>query len=141
MQRMEKTTSEPVRFGLVGGVGFILDGGILSVLASNDWDLYGARAVSFTVAAAVTYYLNRRITFKAAPTGVQIEIGTAAGYALVQSAGALVNLLVFSAAIAVYPAWKSTPLIPLAVGAIFGFLCNYLLSTLLFRWRSHHERR
>jgi putative flippase GtrA len=56
---------EAFRFGAIGGIGFVIDGGILTALHSV-WGvgLIPARLVSFSVAVTATWALNRRYTFR-----------------------------------------------------------------------------
>lgn len=52
------------RFVLVGAAGFLVDGGLLSLLHfSLDFDVVPARLFSFSIAVTATWYLNRIITF------------------------------------------------------------------------------
>ena len=127
------------RFLLVGGTGFLIDGGILSYLLGLDWPVALARLVSFTVAVAWTYLLNRNLTFKVRRASGRIEQGTAFAYGAIQVAGALTNLAVFLLAVQVRPEWRMIPWLPLAIGAAFGLAVNYSLSRLLFQWRKHLE--
>ena len=57
------------RFVLVGIAGFVVDGGLLSILHSAlEMDVVLARSISFPVAVTATWYLNRVITFHRAKT-------------------------------------------------------------------------
>jgi putative flippase GtrA len=47
--------SEAVDFAKAGGIGFLVDASILTVLVSGlGWGHYGARAISFATAVTVT---------------------------------------------------------------------------------------
>ena len=53
-----------VGFGMVGGIGFIVDAGILAIL--NVWlgvDPFSARIIGIACAAFTTWRLNRKFTF------------------------------------------------------------------------------
>jgi len=50
------------RFALVGGVGFIVDAGILHIL-SMFMEVYIARLISLVFAITTTWSLNRKFTF------------------------------------------------------------------------------
>lgn len=132
------TRTKVCRFALVGATGFAIDAGVLSALALLNWNLYAARALSFAAAVICTYALNRRLTFRVAPASKRIESTTAAGYGVIQMGGALVNLAIFSGLVWQNPHLGDWPVAPLAVGALGGFVFNYLLSSILFRWRTHH---
>ena len=131
--------AEFARFVLVGGTGFLIDGGVLSLLLERQWDAGAARAISFSLAVAWTYALNRSLTFKARRASARVEQGTAVAYFIIQGVGALTNFGVFLAALAFRPEWRSFPWLPLAIGAVFGLAVNFTLSKLLFQWRKQRE--
>lgn len=130
---------ELARFILVGGTGFLVDGGILSYLLGREWPVALARLVSFTVAVGWTYVLNRKLTFKVRRASGRVEQGTAVAYGMIQVIGALTNLAVFLVVVAWRPELKLNPWVPLAIGALFGLAVNYSLSRLLFQWRKQRE--
>jgi putative flippase GtrA len=130
---------EFARFVLVGGTGFLIDGGVLSLLLDHQWEAGPARAVSFALAVAWTYVLNRSLTFKAKRASARVEQGTAVAYFVIQGLGALTNFGVFLVALAFRPDWRAFPWLPLAIGAVFGLAVNYTLSKLLFQWRKQRE--
>jgi putative flippase GtrA len=109
-----------VRFLLAGSAGFSVDALLLSVLANAlDWSPYTARAVSFPIAMAVTWYLNRTVTFRDRPsTRLGSEL---ARYVAVQLGGAAVNYGVFSAVVTLSDQaarWPVLALVPAAAAAI-----------------------
>jgi len=130
---------EFARFALVGGTGFLIDGGVLGLLLERGWPAGAARAVSFALAVAWTYALNRSLTFRAKRASARVEQGTAAAYFIIQGVGAMTNFGVFLAALAWRPEWRAFPWLPLAIGAAFGLAVNFSLSRLLFQWRKQRE--
>jgi putative flippase GtrA len=119
--------AEFVRFVAVGFVGFVVDAGVLTLLASFlGWNVYAARGVSFGIAVFVTWLINRRWTF-----GSRTMSGAAAAgaeysrYLVVQVIGALANLGVFVGVLAIQPGLIRYPVVPLAFGAVAGLLVNY----------------
>ncbi|MEO8303954.1 MAG: GtrA family protein [Betaproteobacteria bacterium] len=126
---LERTGTVPTglaRFALVGCVGFALDAGILTALVSLGFNVYASRAVSFTIAVLATWGLNRKWVF-ASGDGRQAR-GAGAEYLrylLVQVVGALSNLGVFVAVLSIVPDLIRFPVIPLAIGAVAGFLVNF----------------
>lgn len=117
--------SEPQRlasFVVVGGIGFVIDAGILSTLVQiAGWWHISARAVSFAAAVTVTWYLNRQWVFS--PTASRArEYGTYFG---VQSVGAVINLGTYALVIAVLPSLARLPVLPLAVGSALALVFNY----------------
>jgi putative flippase GtrA len=113
-------------FLLAGVVGFVVDGGLLALeVHVLHMNVYLARGISFAVAVTVTWLINRRLTFRstrASEGGRGREYGR---YLTVQVAGALVNLGVFSGLVAGVPSLRTLPIVPLAVGAVFGLVVNY----------------
>ncbi len=117
-------------FAVVGAVGFIVDAGLLTTLISGfGMNHYAARAVSFTAAVSVTWYLNRRWVFDR--KAVAMTPGEYSAYVAVQVIGALINLLVFVLLIELRPQLLDLPVIPLAIGAAAGLLFNFTASSLL----------
>ena len=121
---------------LVGAVGFAVDAGILTALnATSHLNLYVCRLFSFSAATLVTWYLNRRFVFTLATTrapGYQY-----ARYLLVQTGGALINLLVFYGLIRWNSQLRGIPVLPLMVGAAFGLVFNFSASRI---WAFREDR-
>lgn len=129
--------SEPVRlrlraldrlpaFALVGIVGLVVDGGVLSLLVQvMHWNVFVSRGCSFALAVSVTWLLNRTLVFHSTRSRGGGRRSEYARYIAVQVVGAAVNLAVFSALLVAFPRFTSTPILPLAVGAMFGLLVNY----------------
>jgi len=112
------------QFLLVGGVGFVIDGTILTALVSGaGWRPWEGRAVSFPVAVSVTWWLNRRFAFKG--RGMSDRRAEYAGYVAVQLLGALINLAVFGLCLRAMPRLAHWPLIPFAVGSGVALGFNY----------------
>ena len=111
-------------FVVVGAIGFLIDAGILTVLMTSfGLDHYSARAISFTVAVTVTWYMNRRWVFdKSAASMSGREYSS---YLVVQIIGAAINLSVFIAVIEFVPLLTNIPVRPLTIGAIAALLFNF----------------
>lgn len=129
-------------FTFVGGIGFIVDGVLLTLLSQyGGFDIYLSRLMSFSAATLTTWRLNRTLVFKqdADPAmRKRIEYGR---YLLVQSGGALANLTVFALIITTYPPMKAIPIIPLFIGAFFGLFINFTGSRYwVFRKPRHKEQ-
>jgi putative flippase GtrA len=115
-------------FAAVGGIGFIVDGAILSVLVHVlGWQHYTARAVSFATAVTVTWVCNRHWVFSRTHDRAR-EYGAYFG---VQAVGAAINLGTYVLVIAIFPMLARLPLVPLAAGAALALLFNYSAAS---RW-------
>jgi len=124
-------------FGVVGGIGFAVDAGILTLLSSKmGVNVYVSRLISFTVAVFVTWMLNRQWVFKANGPRTTTKINEYLSYLSVQGVGALINLGIFSVSLFYFPSLKAYPVIPLAFGSAGGMLFNFFGSHLwVFRKR------
>ncbi|MDO9277484.1 MAG: GtrA family protein [Polaromonas sp.] len=115
-----------IYFTFVGGVGFLVDGGMLTLLSQHyGFDIYFARLASFSLATMVTWVLNRSILFRQEVDLDRPKSVEYARYLLVQTAGGGTNLAIFTLLIMLAPSLKDHPVIPLAVGAIFGLAINF----------------
>lgn len=118
-------------FVVVGCVGFLVDAGVLTWLVSEGAGPYVGRVVSFAVAVAITFVLNRNFTFNAA--GASQPVTQFANYVGAQLGGAALNLGLYVCLLSQVPSWASQPWIPLAFGSVAAMLLTYTLSRLIFR--------
>ena len=128
------------RFATVGAVGFIVDligltllvrfagwtpvtlavGG-LSVMLTTAMQ---ARFVSFPIAVASTWALNRNWTFGGnRTTSLLAEL---ASYVTVQGAGGVANVGVYCLVLYLFPGLQAWPVIPLAIGSGFGLCLTFV---------------
>jgi len=124
--------AELARFAAVGAIGFVVDAAVLQLLVSvASWSPFAARAVSFPVALACTFTLNRLWTFR----GLRLPLARAYGaYGAIQVVGALINLFVFSACVVLAPPLYERPVIALGIGAAVSLLFNfYATRSVVFR--------
>lgn len=121
---VDATMSQAGRFAAIGAIGFVIDGGILTLLDSvYGVNLFHARLVSFSVAVTVTWYLNRRLTFASElrnPPGR--EWGR---YAFVQGVGAVLNMGIFFWLVFTFEALAAWPILPLAIAASVALVFNF----------------
>jgi putative flippase GtrA len=120
------------RFAVVGALGFLVDASVLqSLVSAAAWSPFTARAVSFPVALACTFALNRAWTFR----GLRMPMLRAYGaYSAIQVVGALLNLFVFSVCLLLAPPLYERPLIALGIGAAVSLFFNfYATRSLVFR--------
>jgi putative flippase GtrA len=114
------------RFLLVGGVGFCIDGGLLTLLIQSEWNILSARLVSFVSAVTCTWVANRFWTFQLSRYS-SLSRGYLV-YIAVQVIGALINLTIFFTLIEMHPSLQNFPLAPLAFGAAASLVFNYIAS-------------
>ena len=125
---MKQSTGWQARnFALIGGIGFVVDGGILTMLNSIfGFDLLASRLASFSVAVTITWILNRRRTFaEQRDTRAAREWGR---YAIVNSVGALLNIGIFFWLVHRYSSLAEMPLVPLAIAASIALVFNFFAS-------------
>lgn len=123
-----RTFREALSFLAIGGIGFAIEAAILTSLTLYaGWSPWHARIPSFITAVLITWALNRRHTFP--NRGLQHRSAEAISYAVIQSGGALINLGIFGACLTLMPELANMPVIPLAIGAVGGFVFNFILSS------------
>ncbi|MDO8903939.1 MAG: GtrA family protein [Hydrogenophaga sp.] len=113
------------RFACVGAVGFVVDAGILTTLMHVGWPPLSARLVSFPVAVATTWLLNKAWTFA---SDAPHPGGGVVRYSGIQIVGAMINLGLFTLLIAAFPASRAVPSLPLAAAALVALVFNYVAS-------------
>jgi putative flippase GtrA len=120
-----------LRFGTVGGIGFLVDTATVYGLR-DSLGLYGAGLIAYVVAATGNWALNRIWTFRGHGSGpayrqwAMFMVTNLAGFVL--NRGAYVLLVTFVAAA------SRQPVIATAAGAVAGMFANFSLSRrLVFR--------
>ena len=84
-----------LRFGMVGGIGFVVDASMLAVIHHGlGINPFAARVFSIVLAAFATWRLNRSVTFEPSDHG-QIHEGVRYYFVVVFSAG--INYGIYSA--------------------------------------------
>ncbi|MDE2006692.1 MAG: GtrA family protein [Rhodospirillales bacterium] len=117
--------AEFLRFGTVGGIGFVIDTGVVYALR-GALGLYGAGLVSYVVAATCNWLLNRVWTFRGRGSGpahrqwARFLAANLVGFALNRGAYALMVTFVALAA--------RQPVFATAAGAVAGMFVNFALS-------------
>jgi putative flippase GtrA len=113
-------------FLLVGAVGFVVDGAVLTTLCGVlGWSPLQGRMVSFPVALTVTWIMNRRLAF--AGRRMRSTTGEYIAYALVQSLGAALNYGVFCLFVVMFAVKPLFLMLPLAAGSILAAVFNFLM--------------
>lgn len=124
---------EPLRFAIVGAIGFAVDGAVLyTVLWFFPAAVLLARVPSFLVAATATWWLHRHVTFFYAPRHGRKLVQWLA-FVGTNSAGNIVNLGTYML-LAGVARWY--PIAALAVASIVAAVLNYVVSR-VFVFRVH----
>jgi putative flippase GtrA len=109
-------------FTLVGAAGFLIDAGILLLLANVfGVNIYVARLLSWPAVATFTWLLNRTLTFRDRDTALLRQWLT---FLAANTGGGLINICLSSALIAAHVA----PIPAIACGSLAGLLWNFLSS-------------
>jgi putative flippase GtrA len=129
---LRATLHEALRFGIVGAVGFAVDGGVLTLLVTlGGWGPITSRAISFPVAVVATWLLNRTFTFRSTARTGAAAAQEYLRYFGVQLTGALVNVLVYAALVLHWPALGEVPILPLAIASAVAMVVNFAGARLL----------
>lgn len=115
------TVQKLSRFGLVGGIGFVVDAGLTTTLIHAGLDPFSARVVAIAFAMLVTWRLNRAITFGASDTSQKSE---GVRYFAVALAAAAVNYAAYAAFMLICPALMPAIAVALATGV--SMVVSYL---------------
>lgn len=118
-------------FGTVGAIGFLFDTATVYALR-HSLGLYGAGAVSYCVAATVTWLLNRLWTFRGKGSGPVHRQW--ARFVVVNLGGFVLNRGTYAALVTFVPLCAEQPVFAVGAGAIAGMFLNFSLSrAMVFR--------
>jgi putative flippase GtrA len=128
-----------LRFAMVGAIGFIVDLILLMLLVKfSGWSAVRlslgasdivltttmqARFVSFPIAVASTWALNRNWTFGGSER--RNMLAELASYVAVQGAGGAANVGAYLLLLGAIPALQPWPVIPLAMGSAVGLCLTF----------------
>lgn len=116
-------------FALAGFSGFAVDAGLTETLAGLGISPYLGRVFAVAVAIAVTYLINRNVTWKERRATVP---GRRTRYLLVSLVSIAANYLVFAAALVALPGLR--PVFAVAAGTGVGMVLNFVgYSRLVFK--------
>lgn len=122
-----------LRFGAVGGLGFLVDWGTVSLLRA-PLGLTAATLIAYFVAATENWFLNRFWTFRFSAASNQHMVLQWLRFLLANSFGFLLNRGMVFLLYATVPLAVRHPVIALAAGALCGMTANFNLSRrLVFR--------
>jgi len=128
---------EILRFGIVGVVGFVVDAGVLTLGIRAGTGPWLGRAISYVVAATVTFSLNRAWTFRAADRSrpMMRDWGM---FLFINLVGFVCNYGTYAALISGVPLVRELPVLGVAAGSLAGMAGNFLLSR-RFVFRNRYE--
>ncbi|WP_026789922.1 GtrA family protein [Pleomorphomonas oryzae] len=116
-------------FALAGFTGFAVDAGLTEGLAGFGVSPYLGRVFAVAVAIAVTYTINRNLTWRERRASVP---GRRTRYVAVSLVSIATNYLIFAAALAALPGLR--PVIAVAAGTAVGMVMNFVgYSRLVFK--------
>lgn len=117
------------RFGIAGGIGFLVDVGILYLILGLDVSYHLARIASFLCATFATWQINRNFAFTAG-SGLSVW-DEWWRYLVAVLGGGLVNYLLFILTMAMLPPTAFLPVISVAAGSIGGMAVNFVSTKML----------
>jgi putative flippase GtrA len=129
-----KSMGQFLRFGIVGGIGFLVDAGLLHLMLKLGLGYYGGRVVSFVAAATTTWILNRSFTFRRESPSAEDSRGHPApthpagewlAYLGLMVIGGVVNYGTYAAAVELSDLVRRVPALGVALGSIAGMAINF----------------
>ncbi|MEL7232390.1 MAG: GtrA family protein [Pseudomonadota bacterium] len=122
MVAVDRTTlTRLIRFGLVGGTGFVVDAGLTIGLQSAGLDIFSSRLIAIALAMLVTWRLNRSLTFGASTTS---QVSEGWRYICIAVLAAAINYAVYIALMLTIP-WMFT-LLAVALATGVSMVVSYL---------------
>ncbi|AWV23005.1 Hypothetical protein HVPorG_02224 [Roseomonas mucosa] len=114
------------RFGVVGGIGFVVDSAVLMAAIALGAGPYGGRVLSYLAAATTTWALNRAWTFRGRGAGPAHRQW--ARFLLVNLVGFALNYGTYALLLSNMPLVAAHPVLGVAAGALAGMGGNFALS-------------
>jgi putative flippase GtrA len=111
-------------FAVIGGLGFLVDAGVLSLLMRAGTGFHAGRLFSFLVAVTFTWFMNRQHSFH--PRGGEPLWHEWLRYLLAMTLGGSFNLACSFASYHWLPLAQRWPVLAVAVGSVAGMLVNFV---------------
>jgi putative flippase GtrA len=124
----KSTVSQFLRFGISGGIGFLVDVAVLYLAMAAGANFYLGRGISFLCAVFATWQINRNFAFRA--SGSLSLWQEWWRYLLAMLGGGVVNYLSSAVAVALLPPSPLAPMLGVAIGSIAGMTINFISSKL-----------
>jgi len=123
--RLRTLVRRLMAFGVVGFIGFVVDMAATLALMAVGADKLSARAVGIVIAMAVTYGLNRSLTFRdRASGGGRAEVAEGARYGVVAIGTSALNWAVYAGVLWLMPTLP--PVIAIAIGSGTAMAASYV---------------
>ncbi|MEM6537067.1 MAG: GtrA family protein [Pseudomonadota bacterium] len=116
---------ELLLFGTIGTLGFLVDAATLYAVKGITPNLYIGRMISYFVAATVTWYCNRRLTFRSRSRNLAREWFV---FICANSVGGVANYSTFAALVASVETARSYPVLAVGAGSLVGMVFNFVAS-------------
>lgn len=116
-----------LRFGVVGGIGFVVDTAVLYGALWLGAGLYLGRAVSYVSAATANWALNRAWTFRDSGSTRPAHRQWAL-FLLVNLGGFVLNYGTYALLVTFVPTVAAHPVLGVAAGSVAGMFANFFLS-------------
>lgn len=119
-----------LRFGIVGGVGFVVDSAVaVFCIFWLGLGIYASRLASYLTAASTTWVLHRHITF---PDRRSNRLGSEwLRFVAVNGIGGAINYGVYALYMTSVQLTETRPVAGIALGSLAGLLVNYSLSRIV----------
>lgn len=118
------TARQLLRFCVVGGIGFVVDGGVLwLLLEGSSLGPYLGRVLSYVAAATATWALHRRFTFPDAHRGDKRKQW--ALFVAVNAFGGAVNYGSYALLIATTGFFAAQPIAAVAAASLVALAVNF----------------
>lgn len=119
---------EGAGFIVVGTLGFMVDAGVVTLLAAAGAGPWLARLVSFAVAVSTTWVLNRRYTFRHRSPRHNSSRKNFGYYVAACLVGGGLNLGTYALLVSRVPLFAEVLALAVAAGSIAGMGANFLLA-------------
>lgn len=117
--------SQFTRYCLVGIIGFMLDAGVLQLLAVfSSIDLYMGRVISYLLAATGTWLLNRQFTFSNRKTARLPSEWSY--YVTLNAIGGGINYGAYAFCLLMFETVRAWPVLGVAIGSAIGLVVNFM---------------
>lgn len=116
-----------LKFGMVGGVGFVVDAGALWLCMTQlGLGPYSGRVISFIAAATTTWFCNRVFTFRGQGTGALHRQWLK--FVLVSIGGFAFNYGAYYLLMETQPLVREYPTLGVAAGSLAGMFFNFFVA-------------